>query len=199
MTSIGSTSARRQSIIRPRSSRATSWSQAISAGRSSGADARRWFGTIEAVFENQNRDRPVSTRPLSGISVGRTTSNAERRSDATSSSRSSPIAYRSRTLPERTNEPATVLAGDMDLCLQAVESGDDRGDVAEERGIVEACVEVGQRELGGDRRVDGEQVAQRPALVRGAQRGALDDRIGLLAREPPPLAPRARRPAARAR
>ena len=35
-------------------------------------------------------------------------------------------------------------AGDMDLCLQAVESGDDRGDVAEERGVVEARVEVGR-------------------------------------------------------
>ena len=92
MTSIGRTSARRQSIIRPRSSREASWSQAISAGRSSGAAARRWFGTIDSVLENQNRDRPVSTRPLSGISVGRTTSNADSRSEATSSSRSSPIA-----------------------------------------------------------------------------------------------------------
>src|SRR4029079_5000462 len=137
MTSIGRTSARRQSIIRPRSSRDASWSQAISAGRSSGAAARRGFGTIASVLENQTLDRPVSTRPLSGISVGRTTSNADSLSDATNSSRSSPIAYRSRTLPERTNEPAVELTGDMDFCLQAVESGDDGGDVAEECLVVE--------------------------------------------------------------
>ena len=49
----------------------------------------RWFGTIDAVSANQNRDRPVRTRPLSGIVVGRTTSKALIRSDATSSSRSS--------------------------------------------------------------------------------------------------------------
>jgi hypothetical protein len=40
------------------------------------------------VLANQNPERPVSTRPLSGISVGRTTSNVEIRSLATSSRRS---------------------------------------------------------------------------------------------------------------
>ena len=44
-----------------------------------------------------------------------------------------------------------------------------------------------RRELGGDRRVDREQVAQRAALVGGPQRGALDDRVGVLAREPAAL------------
>ena len=33
----------------------------------------------------------------------------------------------------------------------------------------------------------GEQLAQRPALVGGAQRGALDDRVGVLARQPAAL------------
>src|SRR5262245_12523391 len=183
MTSIGSTSARRQSIIRPRNSSAAPGSSPKSSGRSSGATPTRWFGTIDSVRENQNRDRPVRTRPLSGISVGRTTSNADSRSDATRSNRSSPIAYRSRTLPLRTNEPATGLAGDMDLCLQAVESGDDRWDVLEERGIVEAGVEIGEAELGGDRRVDREQVAEGPALVGCAEGGPLDDRVRLLTRE----------------
>ena len=41
-----------------------------------------------AVSANQKRDRPVSTRPLSGMGVGRTTSKALMRSLATSSSRS---------------------------------------------------------------------------------------------------------------
>src|SRR5262245_31098375 len=149
MTSIRSTSARRQSIIRPCSSAVVAGSSMKPSGRSEGATPTRWFGTIACVFENQNRDRPVRTRPLSGISVGRTTSKADRRSDATSSNRSSPIAYRSRTLPERTNDWATGLAGDMNLCLQAVESGDDRWNVAQERLIVEAGVEVGEGQLGG--------------------------------------------------
>jgi hypothetical protein len=41
---------------------------------------------------NQKPERPVSTRPLSGISVGRITSKVEMRSLATSSSRSSSTA-----------------------------------------------------------------------------------------------------------
>src|ERR1035437_8499094 len=63
-----------------------------------------------AVWANQKRDRPVSTRPLSGIGVGRTTSKAESRSLATSSRRS-PTSNRSRTLPDRTKPPDAVSAG----------------------------------------------------------------------------------------
>ena len=59
----------------------------------------RWLGTISSVRPNQNCERPVSTRPLSGMGVGRTTSNAEMRSDATISSRS-PKPYISRTFPD---------------------------------------------------------------------------------------------------
>ena len=44
------------------------------------------------VCANQNAESPVSTRPLSGISVGSTTSKVEMRSLATSSSRSSSSA-----------------------------------------------------------------------------------------------------------
>ena len=54
---------------------------------------------IPSVRPNQKCERPVSTRPLSGIGVGRTTSKAEIRSDATIRSRS-PKPYISRTLPE---------------------------------------------------------------------------------------------------
>src|SRR5712691_5874024 len=172
MTSIGSGSTRRQSIIRPRSSSA---SAGRPPGMSSGATPTRWFATRSPVRPNQNRDRPVRTRPLSGIGVGSTTSKALSRSDATRRRRSSPTAYRSRTLPERRNESASGLAGGMDLGLQAVESGDDGGDMAEVGGIIEAGVEVGEAHPLGDLRIDGEQVAQRRALVGGPQRGPLDD------------------------
>jgi hypothetical protein len=47
-------------------------------------------------------------------------------------------------LPERTKEPVGALTGDMSMGLQAVESRDDRWDVAQERLIVEAGVEVGE-------------------------------------------------------
>src|SRR5258705_2623885 len=134
MTSIGSGWTRRQSIIRPRRSAASAGSDGPPPGISSGATPTRWFATRSPVRPNQNRDRPVRTRPLSGIGVGRTTSKALSRSDAIRSRRSSPTAYRSRTLPERRKESASGLAGGMDLGLQTIESGDDGGDVAEGRG-----------------------------------------------------------------
>src|SRR5688572_25668032 len=139
------------------------------------------------VWANQNRDRPVKTRPLSGISDGSTTSNADSRSDATSSNRSSLTAKRSRTLPLRRNVSAGALAGDMDLGLQAIESGEDGGHVAQECGVVEAGVEVGHLEVAGHGRVECEQLPQRPPLVGRPERGPLDDRVGLLARQSGPL------------
>ena len=42
----------------------------------------KWVGIIRATRSNQKADSPVSTRPLSGIPVGNTTSNADRRSVA---------------------------------------------------------------------------------------------------------------------
>src|SRR3954469_14082112 len=54
---------------------------------------------MSCVRANQNADSPVRTRPLSGISVGSTTSKVEMRSLATSSRRSSSSAKISRTLP----------------------------------------------------------------------------------------------------
>jgi len=61
--------------------------------------ANRWFGTIFAVRPNQKFDSCVRTLPLSGIGVGSTTSNADRRSDATITSWSGPASYTSRTFP----------------------------------------------------------------------------------------------------
>ena len=52
----------------------------------------RWFGTIFAVLRNQYVESWVRTLPLSGIGVGRTTSNAESRSLATMTSLSPPAS-----------------------------------------------------------------------------------------------------------
>src|SRR6266566_2606105 len=177
MTSIGRGWTRRHSIIRPRRSSRSAGSAGPPPGMSSGSTPTRWFATRSAVRSNQNRERPVRTLPLSGIAVGRTMSKALRRSDATRSRRSSPTAYRSRTLPDRRNVSASGLAGGMDLGLQAVESGDHGGDVAKERGVVEGRLELGEAEPAGDLRIDGEQVAERGPFVGGAQGGPLDDRI----------------------
>src|SRR5690242_16472300 len=159
MTSIGRGWTRRQSMIRPR--RSVAVASSMPPGISSGATPTRWFATRSAVRSNQNRLSPVRTRPLSGIGVGRTTSKALSRSDATRSRRSSLTAYRSRTLPERMNEPASALASDMDLGLQAVESGDDGGDVAKVGGVVEAVVQVGEAHPLRNLRVDAQELAQR--------------------------------------
>src|SRR4051812_2800780 len=76
------------------------------ASRNAGGNLRiselmRWLGTILSSRLNQNVESCVSTRPLSGIGVGNTTSNAERRSLATITSLSPPASYTSRTLPRR--------------------------------------------------------------------------------------------------
>ena len=194
MTSTGRMSTSRQSIIRPRSSSAavrsssraesdgstTAWRS--SGGRSSGSVATRWFGTIRPVSANQNRDRPVSTRPLSGIGVGRTTSNADSRSEATSRSWPSPMRYRSRTLPERTKRLASDTAGH----LQSLEAGDDRRHVTEGGRVVEAGVEGRRREALRDGRVEGEEIAQLAALIGRPQRR----RAGRSRRRPPARARR---------
>src|SRR4051812_5325463 len=143
-----------------------------------------------SVSANQKREIPVRTRPLSGIGVGRTTSNALIRSDATSSSRSAPTAYRSRTLPARRN----VSACGMGLLLasgrrcgvrdKGIESRDDGGHVTEERSVVEAGVELLERQPLGDGGIDRQEVSQRASLVSGAKGAALNDRVRLLARQP---------------
>src|SRR5437762_2100596 len=57
-----------------------------------------WLGTMCFVRLNQKADIWVSTRPFSGIGVGKTTSKAERRSVVTMS-RLDPRSKISRTLP----------------------------------------------------------------------------------------------------
>src|SRR5690242_13687772 len=90
------------------------------------------------VRANQNADSPVSTRPLSGISVGRTTSNVEIRSLATSSRRSSSSAKSSRTFPLATCTTASGMNGFL-LCGQSAETLEDGVDVPN------GCLEVEDR------------------------------------------------------
>ena len=107
---------------------------------------------IPSVAPNQNRDIPVSTLPLSGMVVGRTTSKADIRSDATSARRPSGKVYKSRTLPERRKaSAASAMLGlrelgrlDRESIGEAVQPGDDRRDVLQERCLVEAGVEPRQ-------------------------------------------------------
>src|SRR3954453_12569926 len=124
---------------------------------------------------------PVRTRPLSGIAVGRTTSKALMRSLATSNRRSSSIANRSRTLPERTN-PGTSSASGMGVVLQLLQSIDQGLDVGEQSGFVEAVSDLLRREHLGHRFIGFHQLAQLASFVGGTKRVALDDRVCVLAR-----------------
>src|SRR5205823_3321186 len=120
--------------------------------------ASRWFGTRSRVFVNQKPETPVSTRPLSGISVGRMTSKVEMRSLATRSRRSSSSAYSSRTFPLPRCVAASGMNGFLlrneaaDTVEGAVEMGDRRVQVEDggESGVVEtrADLAVGANELG---------------------------------------------------
>ena len=138
------------------------------------------------VSANQNRDRPVSTRPLSGIGVGRTTSNADSRSEATSRSVSASTSYRSRTLPERRNDSASGI-DDLRGTARAAASGRarhgppararaDRGGRSRPAHGAGASHRRSRRRAGPLRRaatarVGGQQVAQRATLVGRAQGG----------------------------
>src|SRR3990172_8907780 len=179
MTSTGRTRAGRQIMERPRSSAAPA---AKAGGNVVGSTPSRWLETMPPVRANQKRDRPVRTRPLSGIAVGSTTSNAESQSLATSSRRPASTRYRSRTFPERT-KPSAIGTGALLLVdgHELVEPGDDGGHVAQQVCVVEA----GGERVHGDRRrqlrVEGQDIGQRSPLVRNTQGVALDDRVGLLA------------------
>ena len=128
--------------------------------------------------------------PCPGCRVGRITSNAEIRSEATSSNRSSSIAYRSRTLPDRMKRSAVSIGRDLSGAReQGVEARDHLGDVGQVQRIVEAGVEVGEAQRARDGRLEGEQLAQRAPLVGGGERGALDDRVRLLPGEARPARP----------
>ncbi|SKT76613.1 Uncharacterised protein [Mycobacteroides abscessus subsp. abscessus] len=81
-------SRRRTSNARPNTS---------SGMRGSSGGPARWFGTVSSP--KKNTLIAVRMRPLSGIGVSRTKSNAEIRSVATNSRCSSSTRYSSRTLP----------------------------------------------------------------------------------------------------
>ena len=110
--------------------------------------------------------------PCRGSGVGRTTSNARQPVRRDEQQPVVADAYRSRTLPRADERLSAARHG---RASSAVEAGDDLGHVAKQRGVVEAGVEVGERQLLGDDGVGREQVAQRPPLVGGPQGGALDD------------------------
>ena len=68
--------------------------------------------------------------------------------------------------------------------------------MAQERGVVEAGIELFQRELLGHGGIDGQEVAHRTPLVGRPQGRPLDDRVGVLARQAGPLDERGEHPAA---
>src|SRR3954469_1791199 len=146
--------------------------------RPSGRRASRWFETSSRVRANQNADSPVRTRPLSGISVGRTTSKVEMRSLATSSSRSSSIVKSSRTFPLAT----CTSVSDTDFLLgELVQTVEDGVGVACVGAEVEGRVEV---DAAGVPLVVGGELLKIEALVPRAQGMLLDEPVGLVAREP---------------
>src|SRR5437763_16639692 len=135
---------------------------------------------MELVRANQNADSPVSTRPLSGISVGSTTSKVEIRSLATSSRRSASSSNSSRTLPL----PTWVAASGMDGFLLPVE-----GSQPLEDGVDVACVpiEIEERvevDPARDLRVRAHELAEVPFLLLRPDRVPLDEPV-----RPIPLQP----------
>src|SRR6476646_1787033 len=160
---MGSISSRRHSIERPSSRRAS-----------------MWCGTIACSRVNQKPDRPVSTRPLSGISVGRTTSKVEIRSLATSKRRSSSSSYSSLTLPL----PTCVAASGMNRVLLSGELAqplEDGVDVTCVPAEVEDRVEV---DPARDLLVRAHQLAEVLLLLVRPRRMPLDEPVGVAAGEP---------------
>ncbi len=154
---------------------------------------------MSAVVPNQNRDRPVRTRPLSGIGVGRTTSKALNpiRGDEEEAILADPIqvadlpgAQKVRVSRQHSRPPLSQnpRAGRWrrprpQPGIESVEAGDDHRHVAQEAGVVEAGIEARERQAPGDRRVRRQDRVQLETIVRRPQGVALDDRVSLLARE----------------
>src|SRR4051812_20309003 len=161
---MGSISSRRHSVERPSSRK-----------------ARRWLGTRSDVRVNQKPESPVSTRPLSGISVGRTTSKVEMRSLATSSNRSESSSKISRTLPLATWTAVSGMNGFLLAGHEGGQSVEDDVDVLEGVVQLEGGIERlrGQRHLG----VLLQQRAKVESLVPRAERVALDESVRLVAGE----------------
>src|SRR5688572_290789 len=147
-----------------------------SSERPSRRTCSRWFGQMSRVRPNQKAERPASTRPLSGISVGRTTSKTEMRSLATRSSRLWSSAYNSRTFPLPTWR-ASDMNGLLSERAQAIEHG---VDVAGEGGEIEDCLQVDARR---DLRVRPDELAEVALFFPGAHRAPLDEAVGVGALE----------------
>src|SRR5437867_4378907 len=131
---------------------------------------------MSSVRRNQNAARPVSTRPLSGISVGSTTSKVEMRSLAVSRRRLPSSSYSSRTLPL----PTWTASGMDALLLERVEPLEDGVHVTGVGGQLEHGREIdAARELG----VGGGELAQVEPFVRGAQCVLLDELVRVVASE----------------
>src|SRR6185312_14272727 len=148
--------------------------------RPSARKASRWLAQTLRVRANQNADRPVSTRPLSGISVGSTTSKVEIRSLATSSRRLSSIVNSSRTLPLATWVRVSDM-GSLPVGGQGVQSVEDRVDVAGVGIEVEGGAEL---DAPGDALVGLDERTKVEALVPGSQGVLLHEPVGLVARQP---------------
>src|SRR6187431_125443 len=99
------------------------------------------------VRANQKAESPVRTRPLSGISVGSTTSKVEIRSLATSSRRSASSSKISRTLPLATWTAVSGMNGFLLAGREGVEPVEDRVDVLQRIVEVECCVECLGRKI----------------------------------------------------
>ena len=114
---------------------------------------------------------------MSGISVGRTTSKVEIRSDATSSRRSSSSVVDVAHLAGR---DAGSQACSGSSLTASFETGEDGVDVARVRAEVEDGVEVDARR---DLVVGAAELAEVELLLPRAHRRALDEAVGVVARE----------------
>ena len=138
-------------------------------------------GRCAASLEPERARSPVRTRPLSGIAVGRTTSNAEMRS--------------------RRDEQQPVLARVVELAhlagaevrVRASGTGAPPRRASRRPKATSACSSASSRSnarverVGGERRADvgvgGEQVGERQLVLPRAHRVALHDLVGALARQ----------------
>src|SRR3954468_7595389 len=156
---MGSMSSRRHSVERPSSRKAS-----------------RWLDTRSDVRVNQKPDRPVSTRPLSGISVGRMTSKVEMRSLATRSKRSSSSAYSSRTFPLATCVAASGMNGFL-LRNEAADTVEDAVEMGDRRVEVEDGCESVLVETRSDLAVGANEVGEFAPFLPRLHRVALDELI----------------------
>ena len=137
---------------------------------------------MSRVRENQNAESPVRTRPLSGISVGRTTSKVEMRSLATSRSLSGSSSKSSRTFPLAT---CIAVSSGMDGLLllvggELLQSLEQHVDVTKGEVEIEGIRESPGVEPARDLGVRLDEATEVHLLVPGPERVSLDDSIRLV-------------------